>query len=468
MNELCQNLLAVLLRTTLFLSVATGFAMVLLAACRCRSPSLHRLVWCLVLFQGVLFVQLPVPVAWGPTLSGATARARGLPAADDSMALSAGTPGMADAAGPAVAAADVRQAARTDAAADPHGPWAMALVLVWLVGIVVIPGVWTFGYIRFVRALPVGLPAPDEWEQQWAELLSAIHPGSPMALRVTENLGPMLWRHGKGYTLFVPGSLWGGLSPAQRAAILRHELAHYQRGDLWKSLAARLLALPHWFNPCSWLAVRRFDEAAEWACDQLATGQSTAVAEYARALVAVCDQAGNHQPYAPSVCGSGVARRIRRLLLSHTLEDSSMKKILVCLVVGLLLSAAAVRVELVGQEVPLKRRVPKETQQAVVDAARQAYRAVADSYEAGTSPLEHVYGWSRRWAQAAAAAAESAEEHEAAYRDHRSRMKEMYERVEVLYKLGARGGGEPEYWAAKFYLAEAELWLSEALIKARP
>src|SRR5262249_54471037 len=68
-------------------------------------------------------------------------------------------------------------------------------------------------------------------------------------------------------------ALWRQLDSGERLAILRHELAHYRRGDLWKSLVARLLALPHWFNPLAWRAGRRFDEAAERARGPPAPGE---------------------------------------------------------------------------------------------------------------------------------------------------------------------------------------------------
>ncbi len=45
-----------------------------------------------------------------------------------------------------------------------------------------------------------------------------------------------------------------------------------------------VVALPHWFNPIAWLVVRRFDAAAEWACDRAATEQEAATV-YARALL---------------------------------------------------------------------------------------------------------------------------------------------------------------------------------------
>ena len=51
--------------------------------------------------------------------------------------------------------------------------------------------------------------------------------------------------------------------------MLLHEAQHVRRHDILKSLIARVLVLPQWFNPVAWMALRRFDEAAEWACDEV-------------------------------------------------------------------------------------------------------------------------------------------------------------------------------------------------------
>ena len=56
---------------------------------------------------------------------------------------------------------------------------------------------------------------------------------------MTDQTGPMLCRIPDGYAVIVPEWLWRALDPSERQSILRHELAHYARGDLWKSLAIR-------------------------------------------------------------------------------------------------------------------------------------------------------------------------------------------------------------------------------------
>ena len=46
------------------------------------------------------------------------------------------------------------------------------------------------------------------------------------------------WR----YLVLTPHTLWTALAAGERESILRHELAHLRRRDLWKSLAIRVRA----------------------------------------------------------------------------------------------------------------------------------------------------------------------------------------------------------------------------------
>jgi beta-lactamase regulating signal transducer with metallopeptidase domain len=152
------------------------------------------------------------------------------------------------------------------------GSWRLLLAGTWLAGIVGLAGAGIVSYLQFLFCLSVAIPIEQSWAREWADLLGQHGIREAIPLRVTKSLGPLLCRVPRGHLLVVPEPLWQRLAPAGRLSILRHELAHSQRGDLGKSLIVRLLALPHWFNPLAWLAVRRFDEAAEWACDEVAKG----------------------------------------------------------------------------------------------------------------------------------------------------------------------------------------------------
>lgn len=49
--------------------------------------------------------------------------------------------------------------------------------------------------------------------------------------------------------------------------ILRHELTHYKRRDLWYKALLLTAGLVHWWNPLVWLLVRCADQDLELSCD---------------------------------------------------------------------------------------------------------------------------------------------------------------------------------------------------------
>lgn len=95
--------------------------------------------------------------------------------------------------------------------------------------------------------------------------------------------------------VLLPHDFSSRFTPQQQQLILRHELAHWQRGDLhWNYLALALLALC-WFNPVLWMAYRRYRQDQELACDALvleSASHQDRIA-YGYALVSNLQQAAN-------------------------------------------------------------------------------------------------------------------------------------------------------------------------------
>lgn len=68
----------------------------------------------------------------------------------------------------------------------------------------------------------------------------------------------------------LPIGLEDELDDAQLAWVLRHELAHHQRGDLWMSVLQRVVQIIWWFHPLLWWWQSRIELARECACDEAA------------------------------------------------------------------------------------------------------------------------------------------------------------------------------------------------------
>jgi beta-lactamase regulating signal transducer with metallopeptidase domain/protein involved in polysaccharide export with SLBB domain len=240
--------------------------------------------------------------------------------------------------------------------------WPRLALVAWLSGAAGIMALGAWRYAHVARAAPRGArPHRAAWRREWRRQVHTAGVRRRVALRLTENLGPLLCYVPPRYLVLVPRALWSTLAAPQRQAILRHELAHLSRGDLWASLAIRALALPQWFNPFVWLAVRRFDEAGEWACDDAAaraTGDGGLT--LARSLLQAAEFTCQSSPGAVAAQGGVLSRRIRRLVAPQFKEESKMKK---CAVLGMLAALATV------QLVRIERVAAEETDDAGESAA---------------------------------------------------------------------------------------------------
>lgn len=57
--------------------------------------------------------------------------------------------------------------------------------------------------------------------------------------------------------------------------ILRHELTHFRRGDVWFRLLTAITRCLHWFNPCFPLIDRAICRACEAACDEVVVREAS-------------------------------------------------------------------------------------------------------------------------------------------------------------------------------------------------
>ncbi len=261
-------------------------------------------------------------------------------------------------------------------------PWALALAGVWAAGIVVLVGGAVWNYARVICRMPPLADVDPEWAGEWADLQRQAGIRRAVPLAVAEHAGPVLFRLPRGYRLIVPAAAWRTLERSQRLSILRHELAHIERRDVWKSLAVRVLALPHWINPLVWHCVRRFDECAEWACDEAARRDAPEhVPDYARALLQLVQRAEPVFFATRAAREHGLSHRIRRLLTPVQEKGSAMKTaVLFALVLGISL------VNLTRLQTRADDESPKAVNVTVTAAPQVAGSTVTVTATATTAP----------------------------------------------------------------------------------
>jgi|GEM_PF-6764779 len=372
MNEFSEVLVRELVQRSVALSITAGIVFALLRIVKPASSKAHRFAWCLVLLQGWMIFQLAIPVGW-MKVTDKIELARN----ESDVAKKVSPPNKIvprvpqpvneaensilknDLEMPVLVQQPVNEkAVSTETAKVPISipsqdihevstpmNWQSWVIAFWLTGIVAIVLRWTYSYVRFVRSLtkfrktniregeapaePL-LSQHAQWKNEWKKLLKERSIPQKIAFSIHENHGPMLCRLPRCYQIVVPQKLWETLSAIERRSILEHELAHFQRGDIWKSLAMRILSLPHWFNPCSWLAVRAFDEAAEWACDDIVRKRNPdAHVSFAKTLLQLVEFDTPSNALRPGAFGSSIGFRVKRLLSPKILKDTKMKKSLI-------------------------------------------------------------------------------------------------------------------------------------------
>jgi beta-lactamase regulating signal transducer with metallopeptidase domain/peroxiredoxin/outer membrane lipoprotein-sorting protein len=350
-----------IVQATLFLSLSALVVRGLIGLSRCASANTQRTVWFLALVQGIILVPLPLDIPWRESLPPAPATTKTTPAATRDWAGDPSSEHFQSSTAPVMAGPSIGTSVENVSAAKKAIPavsrglmsvW-QGVVLLWGAGLVSCVAVGLRRYLRFLGRLQTRESPEEEWVQEWRQLLVSRGVHRPIPLRVSRDVGPaLIWRP-SGYQIVAPEAAWRKLNAKQRRLILCHELAHYEQGDLWRLLAVRLLALPHWFNPLGWWAVGKFEECTEWLCDGAAANASVAGAsalEYARALMQLGSSRFPQTSGVGAAQGSRLFHRIQRLISTSLTEDPKMKKVIVVsLALGLLLMGS-VRIHLVAKE----------------------------------------------------------------------------------------------------------------------
>lgn len=157
--------------------------------------------------------------------------------------------------------------------------------------------------------------APQLIEQQ-AERAGAP---SSMRCRLAQRLqSPMLtgWRRP---VIWLPQEA-DGWDEKRLNAVLHHELAHFQRSDVfWKWLAQSTVCL-WWWQPLAWLAQRRLRFETEQAADDVAVLASGDTREYARTLVEIAAGIPSRLRLTAGVTmfgGESVQQRVRELMKTN-------------------------------------------------------------------------------------------------------------------------------------------------------
>lgn len=181
----------------------------------------------------------------------------------------------------------VRPAAAVGPAKSSDDRAIQAFVWVFLAGAVASASWLAVGYATLRRTLRRTVVAPDRVTRLLAAMPDHLRPA-----RLTVRMSPGavrpfcagIWRP----VIVVPSQLVEA-DQAVITAVLRHELAHLSRGDLWTAWLFALARPWFWFHPLHWWLVRQVRFASEAIADEVAAGPEGR-REYARRLISLAER----------------------------------------------------------------------------------------------------------------------------------------------------------------------------------
>jgi len=234
---------------------------------RPRSPRLVALLWLLVMVRPL------VGLAFGPAIL------------LDLPAVSLGTEGQYVERNEEVHVGPAGRAAVT--ASEAREPRTLALTAVWLwaAGLTARVLVAAWDRVRLRRLLNSAEPPPAALRHRLAATARrlGVHGKLPEVLVTHALESPALagsWRP----AILIPAWLAEERSAEQLDWALGHELTHWKAKDHLSGIVRQLFQTVFFFHPVAWWVGRRWEEAAELACDRALVSSEEEAASYAERL----------------------------------------------------------------------------------------------------------------------------------------------------------------------------------------
>ncbi len=140
------------------------------------------------------------------------------------------------------------------------------LILIWGMGAVLFLAYQFIGYILFrKKALRWSKePADARITNTLREIAADMGMKKEISVLISKSVASPLMTGFLKPLLFLPNESY---SDTDLKFILRHELTHYKRGDLWYKLFLIVVSAIHWFNPFVHLMFREASTDLELSCD---------------------------------------------------------------------------------------------------------------------------------------------------------------------------------------------------------
>ena len=169
--------------------------------------------------------------------------------------------------GTGAAAALPASGPHTVSAALPVVPWWQITAALWLAGMILFLACHIIKHYRFLKL--VSRWSDDITDNRTLALFQRLKTqmglSREIGLQTCESIGsPMMTGFAKPRILLPAADF----TTEELRLILRHELVHYKRKDLWYKSLVLLANAIHWFNPVVYLMTQAVDCQCELSCDE--------------------------------------------------------------------------------------------------------------------------------------------------------------------------------------------------------
>lgn len=201
------------------------------------------------------------------------------------------------------------------AAAPEQSYWYIALTLIWLVGSLLLLGLWLRRRCLLTAAIRAGKTVSSGRE---FEILERVRSWLGLRRNVTLIISPTIaepgvWRALKPVVV-LPAGITERLSDGELEAVMMHELIHVERWDNLVSIPQRIICCLLWFHPLIWLLDGYLLAEREQSCDDAVIKLSGNPQLYASSIKKVCRHSlGWELTGLSGVAGSNLKKRIKRI-----------------------------------------------------------------------------------------------------------------------------------------------------------
>lgn len=254
----------------------------------------------------------------------------------------------------------------------------------WIFGAAAALGWNFFAYFRFCnRVMPWNRAVSDEHiKEVYNSLCEEMGVKRRPEIYINKLIkSPMMTGYGSPKILLPAQEL----ESSDCEVVLRHELTHHKRHDLWYKLLLAVARSLHWFNPVVYMMCKRADNDIEISCDESVVRQKDLEfrKEYCETILRIMRNGGN-RPLMLSTGFYGGAAVLKKRF-SAVLKENSKRG-------ATLFAAAIILIAFCGTLVACKsgaESAPQQDDSSVVASSQGAYE---NSSEDEVCPLPAVTG----------------------------------------------------------------------------